>query len=196
MPTFASALIPLPPFFHQIETARGVIAINASQNDLRAPLTATLVALAAQGQRIAIVLANNDFDVYALVRLAKQEGLEPRPILRRIEITRTETVHQVKRCFQRLADSPAGFSVVLAIGLLEPFQDEDILWTDAQRLLNDTLAALKELSVRQVKVLVTLPQLKHSTRPYLMQQLARQVDSYIEFAPPLPLAEPAQLRLL
>jgi hypothetical protein len=196
VPAFSSSLVPLASFFNQLETTPGVVAVNAPQSELKGALTETLVALASQGQRVLIILANNDFDVYAVVRVAKRQRLEPRTILRCIEITRTETVHQVRRFLERLAMEPPKFAAIFVLGLLEPFQDQDIPAQTAQRLLNDTLAALNTLSDQHIKILVTLPALKHSTRPYLTQQVARGVISYIEVTPPLRLPKPEQLRLL
>jgi hypothetical protein len=151
-------------------TRTGLLAIYASHAQMAVPLTQTLIALAGQGEHIAVIVADNHFEADEIARNVPDEL---------IKVARGETPHQVRRLVQRLLATRVSYSVVVVIGLLEPFYDEQVKWTVAQRLLTDTLQLLNELA-RSLCVLVLITPAPKPTRPYLKIQVSRSADRFIE----------------
>lgn len=173
----------------------GVVAVNAPPAQIQPYLTSLLITLTQEGERVAVVIANNEFDLYAVARAAKRRGLYPELVLAQLTVARAETVYQVRRCIQKLVAAPQQVSVLLVFGLLEAFFDQAIPWQEAQRVLADTLVALKTLGTQNVRVLVTVTPADDRERAFLGRQLSGGVDAYVQIAP-LPLERPKQRRLI
>ena len=104
--------------------------------------------------------AGNRFDPYLITLMAQTLGREPREFLSRILVSRSFTCHQTHALIQRLSricasgrgDPPR---VVLVLGCLVTFYDEDVPLGERALLLRKTLLLLKRVSKRGTKVLVT-----------------------------------------
>lgn len=173
----------------------GVVAVNAPPAQIQPYLTSLLITLTQEGERVAVVIADNEFDLYAVARAAKRRGLYPELVLAQIAVARAETVYQVRKCIQKLVAAPEQVSVLLVFGLLESFFDQAIPWQEAQRILAGTLVALQTLGTQNVRVLVTVTPAEDRERAFLGRQLSKGVDAYVHIAP-LPLERPKQERLM
>jgi hypothetical protein len=163
----------------------GLVAVCAPHSQIGLPLTQTLVALAKDGQHVAVIVADNHFEADKIARVVPEEQLK---------VARAETPHQVRQLVRRLSATHTCYSVAVVIGLLEPFYDEQVKWTVARTLLTDTLCLLNELA-RTLRVLVIITPAPSLTRPYLKDQLTKAVDTYTEL-PALASAKQAlQVRL-
>ncbi len=163
----------------------GLVALGATHPQVDEPLLQALIALAGEGEHLAVIVADNHFAADALARAVDAE---------RLQVARGETPYQVRRLVQRLTAVPAAYSVVVIIGLLESFYDQQIQWQVARHLLADTLRLLQELA-RQLRVLVIVTPAPNATRPYLHAQLVQAADLYSELPALPPTAETLQKRL-
>lgn len=148
----------------------GLAAVVATHAQLDPVLTQTLIALAAQGERIAVITADNHFDAAEIAR---------RVDAARLHMARGETPHQVRTLVRRLHARRASYSVVVLVGLLTPFYDEQVKWTLARYLLADTLRLLQELA-EHLQVLVVLTPAPHAARPWLHAQVRGAAERYLE----------------
>jgi hypothetical protein len=184
-------LVAVPP-----PATPGLVALAAPEPLARAPVTRALTALAARGRRLAVIVCDNQFDVYAIARAAPHYGGDPGTVLQRLYNSRAETCHQVHACILRLKCAQSEWSAIFVLGLLEHFYDEDIRLEQVQWLLTDSLRHLKHLSVAGIPVIITVAPPRQPGRESLLQVVARAVDVYAE---PLPsarqLAAPLQLEL-
>lgn len=155
---------------------QGIVVVSAVHAQIDAPLTKTLVRLANAGEHIAVILADNRFAADEIARRALNQA--------HLKVARGETPHQVRHLVQRLSTSPGAYSVIVVIGLLAPFHDQQVQWKIAQHLLADTLHLLNQLA-RTVRVLVILTDTPKVTRPYLKAQVAKAGATYLEL-PALP----------
>lgn len=114
---------------------------------------------------ITVLDAGNCFDPYLVSRLAQASGREPREFLSKILVSRSFTCHQTHALVRRVAclcgtrrqanlngNTPR---LILVLGLLATFYDEEISLGERATLLKRTLALLKEISRKGRKVLVT-----------------------------------------
>lgn len=193
--TVANPLVPLESLsFRDLIARAGVVAVSAPPAQIQPHLISLLLTLIRQGERVAIIVANNQFDVYAIARTARRQGLAPEAVLERIQVARAETVYQVRRCARRVPTGAQGTSVLVVFGLLDAFLDEAIRRQDAQKILDDTLTALRRLSEQDVRVLVTVTPAEGRARAFLRGQLVQSIDAYVQIAPPA-LEQPRQQRL-
>lgn len=106
----------------------------------------------------AVVLdAGNHFDPYLISRMAQTLRRDPRELLSKILISRSFTCYQTHALIQKVCASPTGkiSRTVLVLDCLRTFYDEDVSFGERRALLRKTLALLKEISRRGIKVLVT-----------------------------------------
>ncbi len=139
----------------------------------------SLAAQAARGERVGVVVGHNRFDLYALARLAQSHGLDPRPLLARIELSRAFTCHQLHRRIMTLDPAKRRWSALYVLGLLDTFYDEDVKGYEAARLLRESLARLRALS-DEGPVLVTVFAPKEPGREHFLELTAQAVDVYWE----------------
>ena len=148
----ASLLTALIP--HSIQS--GIVTVNAPRVERDASLVNTLANLALQGERVAVIIADNRLNVYAIGEAIEQQGGERERALQFIFILRAETCQQVHGCLKRLSAQPSRFRILFLLGALEPFYDEDIRYPRAEWLLNDTLRYARILSERGMFVVMTI----------------------------------------
>lgn len=102
---------------------------------------------AARGTRVLVVDAANVFDPYRLVREAMLRGVAARQALSRVRVARAFTCHQLVRLVQEeLAGELAPGCLVLVLGPVNLFYDEQVPWAERRHLfqgLVQILAAIK-----------------------------------------------------
>lgn len=135
-----------------------------------------LAHLAIRGERCGVIIANNRFDVVLLADAIEQLGGERDLALQRIYVMRAETCAQVRGCLRRLATHSPEFRVLMLIGFLEPFYDEDIRFARAQWLLTDALQQLGRIAARGVSVLVTVSPSPTANRKGFMKLVQDAAD--------------------
>jgi hypothetical protein len=112
------------------------------------PLAAAAAAWgAARGARVLVVDAANAFDPYRLVREARSRGVSRAAAPSRVRVARAFTSHQLVRLLkEELAGELAPLSLVLILGPVSLFYDEQIPLAERRRLFGhmvDTLTAYK-----------------------------------------------------
>lgn len=111
-------------------------------------------------QKIFWIEAANVFDLYAVTEAAKRWGIDPHPLLNRLFISRTFTVHQLETlCAERLGPDLARHPGALAV-LSDPlalFRDEDVPEAEARRVLKRVATAVARLRRGGLRLLVTVP---------------------------------------
>ena len=133
-----------------------IVAVNAPRVEIDAPLANALANLACQGEHIAVIIADNRLNVYAIGEAIEQQGGDRDNALQFIFILRAETCQQVHGCLKRLAAQPARFRILFLLGALEPFYDDDIRYPRAEWLLNDALRYARMLAERGMLVVMTI----------------------------------------
>lgn len=119
------------------------------------------------GDRLCWVDGINAFDPYALARLAKRAGRNPRELLERVYVSRAFTCHQlhalvVGRLPRAVNELPA--DGVVAVGLGATFHDHEVPVPEATALFGEVVQGLKRLAARGMPVLVVNPYLPQDYR--------------------------------
>ncbi len=179
----APTLLPIPASASiepaQLPLPSQVVAVAARESFSHPLVIQSLAAHAARGERLGVLIGHNRFDVYALSRLALKHGLDPRPLLTRIELSRAFTCHQLHRRILTLSLPRAQrWSALYVLGLLDTFYDEDVKHHEARRLLNESLSKLKEIAAGGLPVLITVSAPQEAGREDFLQVVASQVDLY------------------
>jgi hypothetical protein len=156
-----------------------VAAVAARESYSHPLVIRSLAAHAARGERLGVLIGHNRFDVYALSRLALEHGLDPRPLLEHIELSRAFTCHQLHRRILTLgAPHIQRWSALYVLGLLDTFYDEDVKPYEARRLLNECLVKLKEIAASGLPVLITVSAPQEPGREHFLEEVARRSDMY------------------
>jgi hypothetical protein len=121
---------------------------------------------------ITVIDGGNVFDPYAVTRMAHSLGQDPRAFLSRILISRSFTCHQTQALTRKVLASfnAHQFPLILVLGLLTTFYDEEVPIAERRQLLEKTLHDLKEIAQRGTKVLITSPDAQ-SAAPAAMSKL-------------------------
>ncbi|MEK7783704.1 MAG: hypothetical protein AAB279_07240 [Candidatus Binatota bacterium] len=109
-----------------------------------------------QGYGVTVLDAGNLFDPYLISRMAQALGREPREFLSKILISRSFTCHKTHALVSKVASLHQQPSrIILVLGCLTTFYDEEISLGERATLLKKTLALLRESSQRGAGVFVT-----------------------------------------
>jgi len=113
-----------------------------------------------------VVDAANAFDPYRLVREAVRRGVPSREALTRVRVARAFTCHQLVRLVQEeLTGELSSDSLVLVLGPVSLFYDEQIPLAERQRLFQDLVQTLTAIKTRHPLLLL---------QPYLPQGAANR----------------------
>ncbi len=138
-----------------------------------------IVQLTESGHPVYVVDGDNSFRSYLIACCARDLHLDPRLALAQVQISRAFTCYQLVEIVARLSRRTDTFNCagIVCLGLLGTIYDEDIAWSEAQRLLQDMIAHLKMLA-EQWPVIVTVrpPPAKAPSRLGLIQVLMQQAD--------------------
>ena len=107
-----------------------------------------------------VVDGENSFDPFIFSNAARRVGLLPDSILHNLFVSRAFTCHQlqaliVERLIPELCKT--GSRMILVLGLLTTFYDEQVPMWEAQRLLRPTLGRLMGLAKHGYSILILLP---------------------------------------
>lgn len=161
------------PLLPLLSLKTGIIAVGATHAQIDTPLAETIVALANHGERIAVLVADSHFDGHPVAQRLHDRG--------HVKLSFAETPYQVRFLLHRLHFACAEFSIVVVVGLLETFYDEQIKEPQAELLLDDALRLLDRLAAT-LRVMVILTPSTHQTRPQLVKTVRERVASYLELA--------------
>jgi hypothetical protein len=110
--------------------------------------------------------AANVFDPYRLVREAVPRGVPPRQALNRVRVARAFTCHQLVRLVQEeLTRELAPGSLVLILGPVSLFYDEQVPLAERRRLFQNLVQTLTAIKTRHPLLLL---------QPYLPQKTANR----------------------
>lgn len=135
--------------------------------------------LAASGRAVYVVDGDNSFRSYHIARYARDLHLDPRVALAQVQVSRAFTCYQLAEIVERLSRRADTLSCagLICLGLLGTLYDEDVVWPEAQRLLQEVITYLKSLATRwPVIVTIRPPSVKAQNRLGLIQVLMQQAD--------------------
>lgn len=181
----------------------GFVAVDAPLSESKSLIVEPLALLAFRGERAAIVVCDNVFDLDAIAAKVKAWGGERSAALQCLLIARTETSHQVRHRLQQMVAEPMDVSAVFVSGVLHPFLDEHLRPQEQARLLADALAAVRILGERTL-VFVTaytekrwLGGVTHvSEGQHLLKQVRDAADAVITVEEPMVVEATRHQRLL
>lgn len=126
---------------------------------------------------VMVLDAGNLFDPYLISRMAQASGRKPREFLSKILVSRSFTCHQTYALVRKVAGlNGHASSIVLVLGFLATFYDEEVSLAERRSFLRKTLMLLKEISQKGRKVLITSSDLPASVRGRFDSLLLRAAD--------------------
>ncbi len=150
LPALIQSLFQPPP--------AGLIALLRGPDLVLSLATFAAGLYALKGHRVLLVDAGNSTDPYIVSRLALAARQEPRPVLSRVHIIRTFTVHQLAAlAFRRLErfirDRAPG--LVILSGATSLFADANVPYKEASWLLREIAAEMNRQAQAGCRILVT-----------------------------------------
>jgi hypothetical protein len=142
----------LSRYLAPLKPGRGVLLWGEHLRPLAAAAAAWGVARSAP---VWVVDAANRFDPYRLVREAVSQGLSRREALSRVRIARAFTSHQLVRLFEETF--PASLergSLVLVLGPVSLFYDEQVPLAERRRLFLDLVQLLARIKTQSALLLL------------------------------------------
>jgi len=121
----------------------GKISLVVAPRTIVPSLMSMLAALALRGQVI-VVDGGNCFDGYSLARTLRRRTHRVRFALEQVQLTRAFTCYQM---VAMLAELPADSTPVIVLDMLGTFLDENVQFTKRQRLLDNSLHLLRQISI-------------------------------------------------
>lgn len=150
LPALIDALVQSPP--------AGTVALLRGSNVVLSLATFAAGLYALKGQRVLLIDAGNSTDPYIVSRLALAARRDPQPVLSRIHIIRTFTVHQLAAlAFRRLEPfiHQRIPGLVILSGATSLFADANVPFREANLLLRQVAAEIKRQAEQGCKILVT-----------------------------------------
>jgi hypothetical protein len=168
----------LSHYLAPLKPGRGVLLWGGR---LRALAAAAAAWGAARSAPVWVVDAANRFDPYLLVREAAGCHLSPRQALSRVRVARAFTSHQLVRLLQETF--PASLeqgSLVLLLGPVSLFYDEQVPLPERRRLFQDLVGLLARIKTQSALLLLQplLPRAADNQR--FGRLLAPVIDYFVE----------------
>jgi hypothetical protein len=135
----------------------------------------------ARGAPVLVVDAANRFDPYGLVREAVSRGLSPEAALSGVRVARAFTSHQLVRLLQETF--PASLepgSLVLLLGPVSLFYDEQVPWRERRRLFQDLVHLLTRIKSQSALLLLQPLLPKAAANQHFGRLLAPVMDYFVE----------------
>jgi len=171
MTSLSRYLAPLKP-------GRGVLLWG---EHLRALAAAAAAWGVARGAPVWVVDAANRFDPYRLVREAVRGNLAPREALTRVRVARAFTSHQLLRLLKETFPARlAAGSLVLVLGPVSLFYDEQVPWGERRRLFQDLMRLLARIKAQSALLLLQPLLPRAAANRYFGRRLAPVVDYLVE----------------
>ena len=142
------------------------------------PLAAAAAAWgAARGARVLVVDAANAFDPYGLAREAQSRGISRAAALSRVRVARAFTSHQLVRLLkEELPGELEPLSLVLILGPVSLFYDEQIPLAERRRLFTNMVAVLATYKAKAPLLLLQPPLPRGATNRRFGELLAPLLD--------------------
>jgi hypothetical protein len=135
----------------------------------------------ARGAPVWVVDAANLSDPYRLVREAAGHHLAPRQVLSRVRLARAFTCHQLVRLLQEtFPASLAPGSLVLVLGPVSLFYDEQVPWRERRRLFQDLVSLLARIKTQSALLLLQPLLPRAAANRHFGRRLAPVVDYFVE----------------
>jgi hypothetical protein len=168
----------LDRYLAPLRPGRGVLLWG---EHLRAIAAAAAVWGVTREAPVLVVDAANRFDPYRLVREAVHGHLSPQEVLSRVRVARAFTSHQLVRLLQETFPARlAPGSLVLVLGPVSLFYDEQVPWSERCRLFQDLVHLLTRLKLQSALLLLQplLPRAAANRR--FGRLLAPVMDYFVE----------------
>jgi hypothetical protein len=137
----------------------------------------------ARGARVLVVDAANAFDPYRLVREARGLGISRAAALRRVRVARAFTSHQLVRLLkEELSGELEPLSLVLVLGPVSLFYDEQIPLAERRRLFTNMVDILKTCKAKAPLLLMQPPIPKGAVNRRFGQLLAPLLDYLVRIS--------------
>jgi hypothetical protein len=142
----------LSHYLAPLQPGRGILLWGGHLRALAAAAAAWGVA---RGAPVWVVDAANRFDPYGLVREAAGRGLSPQAALTRVRVARAFTSHQLVRLLHETFPAHlAPGSLVLVLGPVSLFYDEQVPWRERRRLFQDLVRFLAPIKTQSALLLL------------------------------------------
>lgn len=147
--------------------------------------TVYLAAFAAvRGFRVRVADGANAFDPYIVSKYARSAGLPPDKLLKKIEVARAFTCHQLATLIRERLDAqilPGAPHLVLLLGPCTMFFDEDVPGEEAALIFRKILAKVGEMSGRGVFFLLGQSFSGfNKRRGFFLRDLAESADAVLK----------------
>jgi hypothetical protein len=168
----------LSRYLAPLQPGRGILLWGEPLGPLAAAATAWGVA---RGAPVWVVDTANRFDPYRLVREAAGHHLTPRQVLSRVRVARAFTCHQLVRLLQEtFPSSLAPGSLVLVLGPVSLFYDEQVPLGERRRLFQDLVSLLARIKTQAALLLVQPLLPRSAANRHFGRRLAPVVDYLVE----------------
>ena len=168
----------LSHYLAPLQPGRGVLLWGGHLRALAAAAAAWGVA---RGAPVWVVDAANRFDPYGLVREAAGRGLSPREALTRVRVARAFTSHQLVRLLTETF--PARLeqgSLVLVLGPVSLFYDEQVPLSERRRLFQDLVRLLARIKTQSALLLLQPLLPRAAANRHFGRLLAPVMDYFVE----------------
>jgi hypothetical protein len=168
----------LSRYLAPLKPGRGILLWGERLGPLAAAAAAWGVA---RGAPVWVVDAANLSDPYRLVREAAGHHLAPRQVLSRVRLARAFTCHQLVRLLQEtFPASLAPGSLVLVLGPVSLFYDEQVPWRERRRLFQDLVSLLARIKTQSALLLLQPLLPRAAANRHFGRRLAPVVDYFVE----------------
>jgi len=142
-----------------------------------------VAALAGRGYAPRIYDGGNRFDGYYIARLARRVSARPQELLERIHLSRAFTCFQLAELIE---NTPADPEPLIVLDLLTTFYDESVPLREVERLLDTSLAHLRQLAVSGPVIIgAREPRAPVRARWSLLERLQIAADAAWMLQPPV-----------
>jgi hypothetical protein len=172
----------LSQYLAPLKPGRGVLLWGGHLRALAAAAAAWGVA---RGAPVMVVDAANRFDPYGLIREAAGCGLAPQEALARVHVARAFTSHQLVRLLaETFPAALAPGSLVLLLGPVSLFYDEQVPWGERRRLFHDLVSLLARIKTQSALLLLQPLLPLAATNRHFGRLLAPVMDYFVEMESP------------
>jgi hypothetical protein len=168
----------LSRYLAPLQPGRGVLLWGGYLRALTAAAAAWGVAREAP---VWVVDAVNRFDPYRLVQEAAGRNLTPREALTRVRVARAFTSHQLVRLLQETFPANlAPGSLVLVLGPVSLFYDEQVPLGERRRLFQDLVSLLARIKTQSALLLLQPLLPRAAANRHFGRLLAPVIDYFVE----------------
>lgn len=161
-----------------LKPGRGVLLWG---EHLRPLAAAAAVWGVARNAPVWVVDAANRFDPYGLVREAARRNLTPREVLSRVRVARAFTSHQLVRLLhETFPASLESGSLVLVLGPVSLFYDEQVPLVERRRLFHDLVTHLSRIKTQSALLLLQPRLPRAANNQHFGRLLTPVIDYFVE----------------